>query len=111
MKVRLKGNKFIHGTTARVDDVQDAVENEGKLIEAAASALLSAHRDNADAQHHSISGGKNYDAEYGELDYEITLSGPAAMSLEFGHGLYVRGKATGHHVKGLHILYKSAGLM
>lgn len=111
MKVRLKGDKYIHGAVARVDDVQDAIVREGRQIEAKATALLSAHMDNTDAQHHSISGGRNIDAKYGTLDYEITMSGPAPMSLEFGHMLVYFGKPTMKFVRGLHILYRAAGLM
>lgn len=110
MKVRLKGEKYINGAVARVDDVQDAVVSEGRKIEAKATALLASHRDNADARHHSISGGKNYDEKYGHLDYEITMSGPAPMSLEFGHMLVLFGKPTARYIQGLHILYRAAGL-
>jgi hypothetical protein len=105
MKVRLKGKKFINTVVSHTDEVQGEVKRATEWIESRADAILQAHRDNSDAQHHSIS------SSMGDTDGYVTMSGPAPMSLEFGHMLVYFGKPTHKYIQGLHILYRAAGLM
>lgn len=105
MKVRLKGDKFINSVVSGTDEVQRAIRRETHEIAGKAERLLAQHRDNSDAIHHSIS------TEFGDKDGYVTMSGPAPMSLEFGHMLVYFGTPTHKFVQGLHILYRAAGLM
>lgn len=108
MRVNLKGQKFIRGATARVDEVQREVLKQGKKIEAEATSILEQHRDTGE---HHIEGHKRYGKKYGELDYEVALVGPAPMSVEFGHWLVYFGTPTHQYIQGLYILHRAAGLI
>lgn len=94
---------------AHLEGVVLAVEAQGVEIHNKAARLLAEHRDDGDSEHHRIESEKHLDKKYGPLDYEISLVGPAPMSLEFGH--FLHNAAFPRYVVGLYILHRAAGLI
>lgn len=103
-KVRLIGDKAMNKVVAPLDNVQAAVESTGHAIGAKAEQRLAGHRDSGA---HQIEVEKNLDVKYGSLDMEISLVGPAPLSVEFGH----IHNFTGEYVEGLYIVTGAAGLL
>lgn len=107
MAVRLKAKTWINGTTARLGQVQQALDAAAHVIEAKANVRLAAHRSFKDPLHHTIGVGKDKNVAYGSIDYLVYIEGPAPVSMELGH----LDKKTKKKVEGLYILAKSAGLL
>lgn len=103
-RVTLIGRKPINKIVSADDKVQRAVGRNARLIKGRAEALLAGHRQTGE---HQIEMQKNYDEDYGYLDYEISLVGEAALSVEFGH----IHNFSGRWVNGLYIITRAAGLI
>ena len=81
---------------AHLGGVRRTVAGHGDDLAARARARLAAHRE---------TGAASIDVDHGAVDTVVSLVDPAALSIEFGRGGYVRGD--GVHVgpmDGLHIL-------
>lgn len=65
-----------------------------------AEALLAMHRDTGS---HEIEYERKKNVDYGHIDHYVTMKGPAAVSVEFGHV-----KENGRWVQGLYIITRAS---
>lgn len=101
-RVTVYDTKRLRGTNARMPQVQAAIAAKTAEIGAAAEALFARH---------DHPGGHRIEVEKTSTDGLVSLVGPAALSVEFGHfaGPTEEG-ADRTFVRGLHILSRAAGL-
>lgn len=85
---------------AKMDKVQDALADHAKKVQRAAEALLAVHRDTGAHKVDYVGNSSVY--EYGHIDHYVELTGPAPISVEFGH----RTK-NGKWVQGLYIMTRA----
>src|SRR5690606_39502186 len=78
-------------------EVYDTAEE----IAVKAEALLAPHRND---------GSHRIETSHGATDSYVSLVGPAAASVEFGHWLVYYGEPTQKFIQGLYILHRAAGL-
>ncbi len=90
-------NTDMNKNLAKMDKVQSAVESKAYSIYKSAFAMLSAHRKTGS---HRIEIGHERTVKYGHIDWTVSLVGPAAVSVEFGH--YSPDK--NYYVDGLYII-------
>jgi len=64
------------------DDVQDALKGVARKAYASASGRLAAHRKTGS---HSIEIERIKNVKYGHIDWYVSMVGPAAVSVEYGH--------------------------
>ena len=64
------------------DDVQDALKGVAQKAYASASSRLAAHRKTGS---HSIEIERIKSVKYGHIDWYVSMVGPAAASVEYGH--------------------------
>lgn len=85
---------------AKMDRVQRALRERSKKIARAGKALLAIHRDTGA---HSVDYvGHSSTHEYGHIDHYVMLTGPAPISVEFGHRT-----SNGKWVNGLYIMTRA----
>lgn len=93
-------NQDFRKNMAKMDKVQRALKARAKKIERAGKALMAAHRDTGAHQVNYV--GHTSTEEYGHIDHYVELTGPAPISVEFGH----RTK-NGKWVHGLYIMTRA----
>jgi hypothetical protein len=101
MTVRVFDNKRTRGALARLPQVQAAVDELTLEIAVRAEALFASH---------DHPGGHRIEVEKGKVDGYVSLIGPAAVSVEFGHFAGGEFGDDRVYVKGLHILSRAARL-
>lgn len=91
--VDLISSKDISKHLSQDPKVQEALRSHGKKIARAGKALLASHRDTG--AHQVEYEGHVSSREFGHIDHYVALTGPAAVSVEFGHrtknGTWVNG--------------------
>lgn len=95
----------IASVIAHMPPVMGEVQQHGHSVKAKADAAFAAH---------NRPGGHEIVGEKQDTDYVVSLVGPAAVSVEYGHGAYTT-ERNGRVVEvgasqGLHILAKAADL-
>lgn len=101
-RVFVRDTKALRGVNARMPQVQAALELRAEAIRLAADALFASH---------DHPGGHRIESGRGDVDRTVSLVGPAALSVEFGHFAGPRTEGADRtFVKGLHILSRAAGL-
>lgn len=80
--------------------VQNALRAHAKKVAAAGEALLAAHRKTG--AHKVEYQGHDSTVEYGHIDHYVVLTGPAPISVEFGHRA-----ENGKWVQGLYIMTRA----
>lgn len=90
----------LNAALAKMDVVQDRLENHAKKIKAAAEVLLAAHRKTG--AHRIEVESRTSDIKFGHIDWYVLLVGPAPISVEFGHRA-----ENGRWVNGLYIITRA----
>lgn len=80
--------------------VQQTLRAASLRILMRAEALLATHRDDGD---HKIEYERIKSAKYGHIDHFVSMVGPAAVSVEFGHVA-----SNGRWVQGLYIITRAS---
>lgn len=105
-KVELYQDKRVNRIVSHLPGVRAAVADAALDIGVEAEARLLSHRDYTNATNHQI------EVEQGRVDSYVYLTGPAPMSVEFGH--WVEGKYKPFaptYVPGLYIISQAAGVI
>lgn len=115
-KVRLIPDQAVNRIVAHLGPVQRKVHVEAEKVGARAKANKAAH---TKAGHLEVEVEHHFQGRYGHVDSRISLHDPnapgnnvAVAAIEYGHapgGWYAR-QSGAHHVEGLYILTKAAGL-
>ena len=100
-RVRLKGKKYINRVVSHDGKTRAEVYDTAEEIAVKAEALLAPHRND---------GSHRIETSHGATDSYVSLTGPAAASVEFGHWLVYYGEPTEKFIQGLYILHRAAGL-
>lgn len=95
-------NKRTNAIVAHLPGVKKAVRGKAEEIGGRARTFLAAHR---------VTGEHHIEVTSGKVDSFMSLVGPAAISVEFGHGAYTdkHGRKVGAS-QGLYIVTRAAGL-
>lgn len=101
-RVTLISQKRMNQTISHLPGVIGAVRAEAVQIGARAEARLKAHFYEGEAE---------ISVTHGAIDSFVNLDDPAALSIEFGHTLYVHGQKTGRQIPGLYIISGASGLI
>jgi hypothetical protein len=97
---KVVAQKIINNKLSLHGDVQDALKAEAMRIKGRAEALLAAHRKTGS---HTIEYERIKGAKYGHIDHYVSLKGPAAVSLEYGH----KSRSGKKYIHGLRIMAKA----
>lgn len=102
--VNLRGDKAINNIVKDLEPVSAAVHLHARAIAAKAEGRLAPHTKTG--QHH-------IEIEYGRVDAYVWLTGPNAVSVEFGHDVYNDAEqiAPIGYAEGLYIITGAAGLI
>ena len=98
--VKLIRGSDISKVVAKMDPVQDALKAKAERVAAAGKMLLQQHRQTGAHEVKYI--GHNSLVEYGHIDHYAIMTGPAPISVEYGH----RAK-NGRWVHGLYIMTRA----
>lgn len=102
--VDLISQKKMNKTISHLPGVIGAVRMQAQKIGAKAEARLETVHTPARESEITIT--------YGEVDSFVNLDDPDnALSIEFGHILYINGKRTGKYIPGKYIITGAAGLI
>lgn len=103
---KLMPAKALNGMVANMAEVQNALDRLADHVGGKASAdLAKRHKPGGIEGDHSIEVSKAH-GQYGHVDREVAMVGPAPAALEYGH----KHNFSGKFVRGAYILLKAAGL-
>lgn len=106
-RVTLIPQKKMNKTISNLPGVKGAVRAKAGEIGVRAEMRLAGHRVTG-AAHIEVE--HNFPGAYGHIDSRVSLIDEAALSIEYGHHLFVNGQRTGKHIAGLYIVRGAAGL-
>lgn len=93
-------SREISKVISKMDPVQDALESHAKKVASVARALLAPHR--RTGAHGVDYIGHEKAIKFGHIDHYVIMSGPAPISVEFGHRA-----ENGRWVHGLYIMTRA----
>lgn len=98
-RVELIPQKDMSEHLAKDDKVQDKLKNHANEIKLLADVIMGFHRKTGQ---HKVKVERIHNVGFGHIDWYVSLTGPAAVSVEFGH----RAK-NGRWVQGIYAITKA----
>ncbi|PZG20601.1 DUF5403 family protein [Nonomuraea aridisoli] len=94
-------NRNVARLVAREPGVRKAVRNKAGELAGRARGLLGAHR---------VTGATRIEVTSGKVDAFVSMVGEGVISIEYGHGAYMRDGRTIGASQGLYVIHRTAGL-